>query len=407
MAIKDELIDELLKDYRGPEDILGEHGILKELTRKILERALQAEMTHHLGYGKYAPEGRNTGNSRNGKTKKTLIGEAGELPIETPRDREGSFEPVIVRKGQKRFDGFDGKILSLYARGMTTREIQGHLEEVYGVEVSPELISHVTQEVMEEVRDWQNRPLETVYPILYLDALMVKTRAQGHIVTKAVYLAVGVDLHGLKEVLGLWIEETEGAKFWLQVLTELKNRGVQDIFLACVDGLTGLPEAIETLYPKVQVQLSVVHMIRQALKYVSFKDRKGLLDDLKRIYRAPTAEAAQAALEAFARTWDGRYPKISKSWQARWDRLTLFLAYPPEIRYAIYTTNAIESLNRSLRKIIKNRGAFPNDEAVVKLLYLALRNIQSKWTGPVKDWPSILQYFSIHFDDRLPFTQVG
>ena len=279
MAIKDELIDELLKDYRGPEDILGERGILKELTRKILERALQAELTHHLGYGKYAPEGRNTGNSRNGKTKKTLIGEAGELPIETPRDREGSFEPVIVRKGQKRFDGFDGKILSLYARGMTTREIQGHLEEVYGVEVSPELISHVTQEVMEEVRDWQNRPLEAVYPILYLDALMVKTRAQGHIVTKAVYLAVGVDLHGLKEVLGLWIEETEGAKFWLQVLTELKNRGVQDIFLACVDGLTGLPEAIETLYPKVQVQLSVVHMIRQALKYVSLKDRKGLLDE--------------------------------------------------------------------------------------------------------------------------------
>jgi putative transposase len=407
MAIKDELIDELLKDYRGPEDILGEHGILKELTRKILERALQAEMTHHLGYGKYAPEGRNSGNSRNGKTKKTLIGDVGELPIETPRDREGSFEPVIVRKGQKRFDGFDDKILSLYARGMTTREIQGHLEEVYGVEVSPELISHVTQEVFEEVREWQNRPLETVYPILYLDALMVKIRDQGHIVTKAVYLAVGVDLHGLKEVLGLWIEETEGAKFWLQVLTELKNRGVQDVFLACVDGLTGLPEAIETLYPKAQVQLSIVHMIRQALKYVSFKDRKGLLDDLKQIYRAPTVEAAQAALEAFARKWDGRYPKISKSWQARWDRLTLFLAYPPEIRYAIYTTNAIESLNRSLRKIIKNRGAFPNDEAVAKLLYLALRNIQSKWTGPVKDWPSILQYFSIHFDDRLPFTQVG
>jgi len=402
MAIKDRLIDELLKDYKGPEDILGEHGILKELTRKILERALQAEMTHHLGYKRYAPEGRNSGNSRNGKTRKTLIGEIGELPIETPRDRQGSFEPEIVRKGQTRFEGFDEKILSLYARGMTVREIQGHLEEIYGVDVSPELISHVTQEVMEEVREWQNRPLEAVYPLLYLDALMLKIRDQGHIVTKAVYLAIGVNLSGLKEVLGLWIEETEGAKFWLKVLTEIKNRGVLDVFLACVDGLQGLPEALEAVFPKAQVQLSIIHMVRNALKFVSFKDRKALMLDLKEIYRAPTVEAAQAALDAFAQNWDGRYPTISKSWRNRWDRLTVFLDYPPELRYVIYTTNTIESLNRGLRKIIKNRGAFPHDEAATKLLYLALRNIQAKWTAPVKDWPSILRYFSIQFQNRMP-----
>ncbi len=405
MAIDLELIDKLLGDHKKPEDIIGENGLLKQLTKALLERAMQAEMTEHLGYGKHDVAGHNSGNSRNGKTTKTLKGDFGEMPLDTPRDRSGSFEPKMIAKGQTRFTGFDDKILSMYARGMSTREIQGHLEEIYGVEVSPTLISNVTDAVKEEVTAWQNRPLDAVYPIVYLDALYVKIRDAGHIQNRAIYVAIGVNLQGRKEVLGLWTGQAEGAKFWLQVLTELKNRGVQDIFLACVDGLKGFPQAIETVFPNTQVQLCIVHLMRASLNYVSWKQRKQVAADLKPVYRASTAEEAQLRLVEFTAKWDRPYPTIAQMWRRNWEHVTPFFAYPAEIRKVIYTTNAIESLNMSLRKIIKMRGSFPNDEAAFKLLYLALRNASKKWTMPVQNWREALNRFSILWPDRMPAAE--
>jgi len=402
MPIDNKLIDNLLKDYKTPEEILGEDGLLKQLTKAVLERAMQAELSAHLGYEKHSAAGDNSGNSRNGKSKKTLKGEFGHLPIDVPRDRDSSFEPQIVPKGQTRFSGFDDKILSLYARGMTTREIQSHLEEIYQVEVSPALISSVTDAVIEEVKVWQNRPLDALYPILYLDALIVKARDGAHIRNKAIYLAIGINLAGTKEVLGLWVAQTEGAKFWLQIVTELKNRGVADIFIACVDGLKGFPEAIETVFPEAQVQLCIVHLVRHSLNYVGWKQRQEVALDLQHIYRAPTREEAELKLSEFAQKWDSQFPTISKSWRANWERVTPFFAYPEDIRKVIYTTNAIESVNMSLRKIIKNRGSFPTDEAVLKLLYLALQNISRKWTMPIKQWKAALNRFAILFEDRMP-----
>ncbi len=402
MTIDNKLIDSLIKDYQKPEDILGENGLLKQLTKAILERVMQAELTHHLGYEKHSLDGYNTGNSRNGTSQKTLQGDFGELPVEVPRDRQASFEPKIVPKGQTRFAGFNDKILSLYARGLTTREIQAHLEEIYRVEVSPTLISNVTDAVIDEVKGWQNRPLEAVYPIVYLDALQVKVRDGAHVQNKATYIAIGVTLSGVKEALGLWVAQTEGAKFWLQVVTELKNRGVTDIFIACVDGLKGFAEAIEAVFPKAQVQLCLVHLVRYSLQYVSWKHRKDVAADLKKIYQSATREEAERQLAKFAEKWDRMYASISQSWRRNWERITPFFAYPPEIRKVIYTTNAIESVNMSLRKIIKNRGSFPTEEAAVKLLYLALRNISQKWTMPIKDWKAALNQFSIIFDGRMP-----
>jgi putative transposase len=402
MAIDLTLIDKLLADYQKPEDILGEQGLLKQLTKAILERAMQAEITEHLGYEKHNQAGNNSGNSRNGKTTKALKGDFGEVPLETPRDRNGTFEPKIVAKGQTRFTGFDDKIVSMYARGMSTREITGHLEEIYGVEVSPTLISSVTEGVMEEVKLWQGRPLDRIYPMVYLDALYVKVRDAGHIRNRAIYVAIGVTLKGNKEVLGLWTGEAEGAKFWLQVLTDLKNRGVADIFIACVDGLTGFPKAIETVFPQAQVQLCIVHQVRASLNYVSWKQRKAVAADLQLIYRASTAEDAYFNLEAFAEKWDGAYPTISQMWRRNWEHLTPFFAYPADIRKVIYTTNAIESLNMSLRKVIKTRGSFPNQEAALKLLFLALEHIAKKWTMPVQNWKAALQRFAILLGDRVP-----
>ena len=402
MEINTELIDELLKDYQKPEDIIGENGLLKQLTKALLERAMQAEMTEHLGYEKHDPVGKNSGNSRNGAMTKALKGDFGEVPLETPRDRNGTFEPKIVAKGQTRFTGFDDKIVSMYARGMSTREIAGHLEEIYGVEVSPALISNVTEEVMEEVKTWQGRPLDAVYPIVYLDALYVKIRDAGHIRNRAIYVAIGVNLKGSKEVLGLWTGEAEGAKFWLQVLTDLKNRGVTDIFIACVDGLTGFPKAIETVFPQAEVQLCIVHQVRASLNYVSWKQRKAVAGDLQSIYRASSAEDAYFKLEAFAEKWDGTYPTIAQMWRRNWEHLTPFFAYPADIRKVIYTTNAIESLNMSLRKVIKTRGSFPNQEAAMKLLFLALEHIAKKWTMPVQNWKAALQRFAILLGDRVP-----
>jgi len=402
MAIKKEIIDELLKDYKNPEDLLGDQGLLKQLTKSLLERALEAEITDHLGYEKHSTSGRKTGNSRNGHSDKTVTGDSGKIPLKIPRDRRSSFEPKIIPKGQRRFDGFDDKIISLYARGMTTREIQGHLEEIYGIEVSPTLISNVTNAVIEEVKAWQSRPLDAVYPIVYFDAIVVKSRDDGQVRNKSVYLALGVDLEGQKELLGLWIANTEGAKFWLNIITELKNRGVNDIFIACVDGLQGFPEAIETVFPDCQVQLCIVHMVRNSLKYVSWKDRKAIAKDLKAIYSSATSEEAELTLGDFSKKWDQKYPTISKQWLRHWEHVIPLFSYPADIRKAIYTTNAIESLNRSLRKIIKNKGAFPNDESIFKILYLALDKASKKWTMPIRNWKAAMNRFAILFEDRIP-----
>jgi len=396
------LVDQLLKDYKQPEDILGDNGILKQFTKALLERAMQVEMSEHLGYEKHDSSGDNSGNSRNGSSGKTLKGDFGELAIEIPRDRNSEFEPKIIPKGKTRLDGFNEKMLSLYARGLTTREIQQHIQEIYKVEVSPQLISNVTEAVMEDVVAWQNRPLEAIYPILYMDALQVKIRDGAHVVNKAVHLAIGVTLAGTKEALGLWLGQTEGAKLWLQIITELKNRGVKDIFIACVDGLKGFPAAIEAVFPKAQVQLCIVHMVRHSLNFVGYKERKEVAADLQKIYRAASRDEAELRLSEFAAKWDAKYPTISQSWRRNWERLVPFLAYPEEIRRVIYTTNAVESVNMSVRKIIKNRGSFPTDEAALKLLYLALRNITRRWTMPIKDWRAALNRFAIIFEDRMP-----
>jgi transposase-like protein len=394
------LLDELLKDCSGPQEILGQHGLLKQLQKKLVERALEAELTEHLGYE--AHEKASGSNRRNGKGRKVVQSESGQFDIEVPRDRDGSFEPQLVKKRQRRLEGFDEKVLALYSGGLSTREIQAHLEELYGVEVSPMLISNVTDAVLEEVKAWRTRPLAAVYPILYFDALFVKSRQDGAVKNKAVYVALGINLDGEKELLGLWMSESEGAKFWLSVFNELKNRGVEDCFVACVDGLKGLPEAIEAVYPRAQVQLCIVHKVRNALKYVPWKERKAVAADLRAIYGAASLTEAEQALEDFSARWDERYPAISAAWRTDWQRLTVFFDYPPEIRRVIYTTNAIESLNYSMRKLLKNRGAFPNDESIFKLLYLGLSRVAKKWTMPIRNWKAALNQFVIMFGERVP-----
>ena len=397
----DRMLDELVKG-KSPEELLGKGGVLKQLTKRLVERALEGEMTTHLGYEKNASEGNNTGNSRNGKTSKQVKAEFGEVELEVPRDRSGEFEPQLVKKGQRRLAGFDDKVIALYARGMTTREIQGHLHELYGVEVSPALVSNVTDAVLDEVKQWQNRPLEAMYPIVYLDAIHLKLRSSGQVKSQAVYLALGINLEGHKELLGLWVGESEGAKFWLNVLTELQNRGLQDILIACVDGLKGFPEAIETAFPKTQVQLCIVHLIRHSLKYVSWKERKTVARELRAIYAATNAEAAEQALDAFATKWDPRFPSISKSWRSRWGNIIPFFSFPAPIRKVIYTTNAIESVNASIRKVTSHRGAFPTTDSVRKVLYLAIQKASERWKRPLTDWPAALNHFSIVFDGRVP-----
>ena len=394
--ISDEWIDELLKQGRKPEDV---QGLLKQITKAVLERALQGEMTEHLGYAKHDPSGANSGNSRNGVTRKTLKGDFGELELETPRDRQGEFEPQMIRKNQTRWTGFDDKILSLYARGMTTREIQAHLEEMYQVEVSPSLISEVTDGVIEQARAWQNRPLEPFYGVVFLDALYVKMRHEGRVENRAVYVALGINLDGRKDVLGLWTSANEGAKFWLNVLTELRNRGVRDIYLVCVDGLKGFPQAIESLYPKSLVQLCIVHMIRASLNYVTWNDRKKVVMDLKPIYKAVTADEAERQLDEFAAKWP-KYPAIARLWREQWERVIPFFAFPEEVRKVVYTTNAVESLHMSLRKIIKTRGSFPSEEAALKLMYLALTNVVAKWET-VQYWKQMLNYLDTVCSDRI------
>ena len=404
MAIRTELIDELLKDYQKPEDIIGENGLLKQFVKAVLERAMNAELTHHLGYEKHDPAGYKSGNSRNGTSSKTIKGDFGELEVEVARDRAGTFEPRILAKHQTRFTGFDDKIISMYARGMSTREIEGHLREIYGVEVSPGLVSQVTEAVNEEVKTWQARALEPIYGIVYLDALYVKMRHEGRVENRAVYVALGVDLAGKKDVLGLWTSANEGSKFWLSVLTELKNRGVKDMLIVCVDGLKGFPQAIEAVFPLAQVQLCIVHLVRASLNYVNWKERKQVAAELKPIYRAATSAEAERNLEDFIATRGNKYRAIGKLWKENWERVIPFFAFPEEVRKVIYTTNAVEALNRGLRKVIKTRGSFPSEEAALKLLYLALQNISQKWET-VQGCREALNQFEILWGDRIRAAQ--
>lgn len=395
----DALLDELLEAHQSPEEILGESGLLKQLSKRLIERALAGELKAHLK--EQAEEGEK--NSRNGYSKKTVQSNHGEMELSIPRDRQGSFEPVLVPKHQRRLAELDEKILALYARGMSTRDISAQLEELYGAKVSASLISEVTDSILEEVKAWQTRPLDEVYPIVYLDALYVNIKVSGRISKRAVYVALGIDREGEKHLLGLWIgeAEAEGAKFWLRILTELKNRGLKDILIACCDGLTGFPEAIEAVYPQTQVQLCIVHLMRNCLKYVPWKDKKQVAADLKPIYQAATLEDAEEALDAFCQEWDDLYPAISQIWLRHWEHVIPIFDYPMAIRRVIYTTNAIESLNRSFRKIIKTKAVFPNEDSVFKLLYLSMKNITKKWQRPIRDWTSAASHFAILFPGRF------
>lgn len=398
-----ELIDELLEDFTGDaRDLFGQGGLLKTIGKRAIEAALEGEMTHHLGYPAHDASGRGSGNSRNGHSTKRLESESGSFALEVPRDRNGSFEPKIVRKRQRRLAGLDDAIVYLYAQGQSTRAIQKTLKHLYEADVSSTLISEVTASVMEEVQAWQSRPLESVYPIVYFDALFVKSREEGVAKTRAVYVALAINIHGEKEALGLWIAPAEGAVSWLNIFAELQARGMQDCFIACVDGLQGLPEAIETIYPRARVQLCIVHQVRKSLRYVPWKERKAVAADLRSIYAAPSEQAALSALDAFEAAWSERYAAIAPLWRKDWSRITPFFDYPAAIRKAIYTTNAVESLNYSLRRIVKDKGAFPNDEAILKLLWLGLQEASKKWKRPIRDWKAALNQFVILYGDRVP-----
>jgi putative transposase len=399
--LPDELIDELLAGARTEEEIAGPGGLLGQLTKRLVERAMEVELTDHLGYEPHLEPPGGAGNTRNGSTPKTLITEQGPVRINTPRDRDGSFEPQIVRKRQRRFEGFDDKILALYSRGLSTRDIEAHLEEIYGVKVGRDLISKVTDAVMEDARAWQSRPLEDVYPVVFLDALVLKLRDGGSVQRRACYLALAITMDGEREVLGMWFQATEGAKFWMQVLTELKQRGVRDILICCVDGLKGFPEAIEAMFPLTTVQTCIVHLIRQSLKYVPRRQYDAVIKDLKPIYTAIDADHALVALEAFEGKWGAQLPVIGQAWRERWEYVIPFMAYEPEVRRVIYTTNAIEALNRQLRKALKTKGSFPSEDAARKLIYLAIQNAVPQWTR-TRGWTKALLAFKIQFGDRLP-----
>jgi putative transposase len=401
--ISDEVIDELLAGASTEEEIAGPGGLLAELTKRLIERAMEVELSDHVGYEPHCEPPGGAGNQRNGTSPKTVITEHGKVELDAPRDRNGTFEPKIVKKRQRRFVGFDDKILALYSRGLSVRDIRAHLQEIYGVEVSLDLISRVTDAVMDDVREWGKRPLEDVYPIVFLDCMVLKIRDGGTVQRKALYLALGVTLDGERDVLGMWFQETEGAKFWMQVLTDLKQRGVRDILICCVDGLTGLPEAIEAIFPKTTVQTCVVHLIRSSLRYVPRREREQVARDLKPIYTATDADQAQAELERFDEKWGQRFPVITQAWLNAWEYVIPFLAFPAEVRRVIYTTNAIEALNRQLRKAIKTKGSFPNEDAARKLVYLALQNAVPQWTR-TRNWTTALLAFKIHFGDRVPDT---
>jgi putative transposase len=399
--LPDELIDELLAGARTEEEIAGPGGLLGQLTRRLVERAMEVELTDHLGYEPHQEPPGGAGNTRNGSTPKTLLTEHGAVRVNTPRDRAGTFEPQIVRKRQRRFEGFDDKILALYSRGVSTRDIEAHLEEIYGVRVGRDLISRVTDAVMEDARAWQTRPLDDVYPVVFLDALVLKIRDGGSVQRRACYLALAIGMDGDREVLGMWFQANEGAKFWMQVLSDLKQRGVQDILICCVDGLKGFPEAIEAVFPQTTIQTCIVHLIRHSLKYVPRRQYEQVVKDLRPIYTAIDADAALLALEEFEEKWGKQLPVIGQAWRSAWEHVTPFMAFEPEVRRVIYTTNAIEALNRQLRKAIKTKGHFPTEDAARKLVYLAIQNAVPQWTR-TRGWTKALLAFKIHFGDRLP-----
>ncbi len=399
----DQLLDQI--DFHGMtvEELAGENGLLKKLTSRFYSKALDAEMDEHLGYKKNDNAGDNSGNSRNGYTRKTVITDDNDtIEVQVPRDRNSTFEPVIIPKHEKRTPLFNDQIISMYSFGMSTRDIQRHLQQVYGVEVSPETISNITESVMADVREWQNRPLEKSYPILFLDALRVNSRQDGKNVNKALYVALAINWEGRKEVLGLWLADTEGAKFWMSVLTDIKNRGTEDILIACMDGLTGFPDAVKAVFPDTHIQHCIVHMIRNSTKFVSYKDLKAVCKDLKEVYSAINAESGHEALQEFGKKWNVKYPMIQASWERNWNDLTEFFNYPKDIRRAIYTTNAIESLNFSLRKVTRNKSSFPDDDSIYKVMYLAIKNASTRWTMSIKDWGLAVNQFAILFDGRVP-----
>jgi putative transposase len=403
MAIRDEIIDELLgsKEIKTQDDLFGQEGLLKQLSKQLMERLLEAEMTNHLGYYKHALEGRNGGNSRNGKTTKTVKTGNGTVEIAVPRDRESKFAPVLVEKRQSHLKGLDSQILALYAKGMTVRDIQDYLTELYGTEISRDLISTITDAVMEDVLEWRNRPLDKTYPIVFIDGFVGKCRVDKVVNNRTVYVVYGINMEGQKDVLGLYFNETEGAKFWLQVLTEIRNRGLENIFILCADGLKGLQESVEAAFPQAIFQTCIVHQVRNSLNYVPYNEKKAVAEDLKKIYESSTIELAEQALDDFELTWNDKYPIIVKSWRNNWDKITPFLQFPPEIRRVIYTTNIVESLNNTLRKAVRNRGHFPTEDALMKVLYLAIKCVSKKWTMPIRDWKLALNRFAIMFPEHF------
>lgn len=404
MQLTEEMIEQLKADLtkaKTYEDLMGKGGAIKKLITSSLETMLETELTEHLGYEKYSANGKNSGNSRNGKNTKTLKNDQGEIDIAVPRDRNGSFDPVVVKKYERTLGPIEDKIISMYAKGMSTRDIQSHIQEIYGMDMSATLISNMTEKIIDLAKQWQNRVLENIYPIVFFDAIHYKVQDEGKVVTKAAYTALGVDINGRKDLLGLWVGQAEGAHFWLNIMTELKNRGVEDILISCIDGLKGFPEAINTVFPKTEIQLCVIHLIRATLKYIAWKDMKAFMKDLKKVYGAPTEEAALMELENLESVWGKKYPLPVKTWKQNWSNVSTFLKYPEEIRRLIYTTNIVESLHRQFRKVTKSKSVFPNDDSLKKMLYLAYRDLSKKWTMAVRDWSIVISHFSVIFNERL------
>lgn len=402
MKISDEMLDGLIGNAKTQDDLFGSGGIIKALSKRLMERLLEAEMTEQLGHERYSTEGENKLNYRNGKTSKTIKTGNGDITIEVPRDRNSEFEPTLIGKRQTRLNTLNNQVLSLYAKGMTVRDIQEHVSELYGTEISRDLISSLTDAVLEDVTEWRNRPLDSVYPIVYIDGFIAKCRLDGVVSNRCVYIIYGINMDGIKEVLGLYLGANEGAKFWLYVLTELKNRGLEDIFILCADGLKGLPEAVEATFPKTTFQTCIVHMVRHSLNYVPYKEKKAVAADLKKIYGSSTVELALAALDDFELIWGDKYPAIVKSWRTHWEKITPFMAFPMEIRKVIYTTNIVESLNSTLRKAVRNRGHFPTEDSLMKVLYLSIQQVSKKWNQPIADWKSALNRFAILYHERFP-----
>lgn len=404
MKLTPEIIKQLEEDLAQAKtynDLMGKDGAIKKLIKSSLENILDAELSEHLGYEKHSPQGNNSGNSRNGKTRKSIKTDEGMIDLEIPRDRNSSFDPVIVKKYEKTLGPIEDKIISMYAKGMTTRDIQSHVEEMYGLEVTAATVSRITDSIVVHAKEWQSRPLSEIYPIVFFDAIHYKVRQEGKVVSKAAYTCLAIDIEGQKDMLGIWVGESEGANYWLGIMTELKNRGLQDILIAAVDGLKGFPEAIESVFPGCEVQQCIIHQLRNTLKYIASKNQKEFVKDLKPVYQAPTEEAGLLALDKLEEKWGDKYPLPIKSWRNNWNNLAVFFNYPPEIRKMIYTTNAVENLHRQFRKVTKNRSVFPSDDALTKMIFLAYRDISKKWKMTLPNWGLIISQLSIRFEKRI------